>query len=64
MADITKCSGEGCTRKSSCYRYLAPADDFQSMFIEPPFTQTLDNQECEHYWEVKQKEDEYRDTEK
>ena len=37
MSDITKCDGEGCPLRSSCWRFLAPADpQWQSWFAYPP----------------------------
>jgi hypothetical protein len=47
MADITKCTGEGCPIKESCYRFTAQASEFrQSYFFTPPF----DGKTCEMYW--------------
>ena len=28
MADITMCSGDGCSTKESCYRFKAPVNEF------------------------------------
>ena len=33
MADITKCTGEGCPLKETCYRFTAPTDMYQSFFV-------------------------------
>ena len=52
MADITKCSGEGCKKKESCYRFTAPSSDLQTMFVTPPLDK---DGECEYYWEVTKK---------
>jgi hypothetical protein len=47
MADITKCKGEGCPIKESCYRFTAEASKYmQSYFFTPPF----DGKTCEMYW--------------
>jgi hypothetical protein len=46
--DITMCSGEGCTKKESCYRFVAVADDYQSFFVSPPIKEG----ECENYWKT------------
>jgi hypothetical protein len=47
MADITKCKGEGCPIKESCYRFTAEASEFrQSYFFTPPFKDNT----CEMYW--------------
>ena len=36
MTDISKCDGEGCPRKDSCYRYTATSSTWQSWFSAPP----------------------------
>jgi len=38
MADITKCTGDGCPIKESCYCFTAPAGMYQSWFMEVPGT--------------------------
>ena len=43
MADISKCHGEGCDKKYSCYRFTAKPDQWQSYISPEP-----DN--CEYYW--------------
>ena len=47
MPDITKCSGEDCPKKQSCYRYTAKASDYQSYFMTPP----IKDGQCDHYWD-------------
>lgn len=46
MADITKCSGEGCDLKEKCYRFTAKDGFRQSYFAEPP----IKNGECDMFW--------------
>jgi hypothetical protein len=46
MSDITKCSGEGCPAKDTCYRFTAPSGMLQSFFVTPP----IEDGECEMYW--------------
>lgn len=36
MADITKCTGEGCPIKDTCYRHTAPNSEQQSWFVDIP----------------------------
>jgi hypothetical protein len=48
MADITKCSGEGCPLKNECYRFLATDSYRQSYFMTAPYNQ--ETKECEHLW--------------
>ena len=49
MADITKCSGEGCPLKNECYRFLAIANQYQqSYFTTVPYNQ--ETKECEYIW--------------
>lgn len=50
MADIAKCPGTRCPQKQSCYRYLAPEEDWQE-YMSPEF----DGTECEYYWPTKEK---------
>jgi hypothetical protein len=48
MPDISKCSGEGCPMKETCYRFTAIADKlWQSYFMNAPIKE--DNT-CEYYW--------------
>ena len=50
MADISKCNGDGCTLKESCYRFTAEANSFwQSYGV---FNQDLETMKCEHYWDT------------
>jgi hypothetical protein len=44
--DITKCTGEGCPLKESCYRFTSDISMMQSYFFTPPF----ENDTCEMYW--------------
>lgn len=47
MADITMCSGLGCSIKESCYRFKAPVNEWrQAYFTEVPGK----DKSCEYYW--------------
>jgi hypothetical protein len=47
MADITMCSGEGCSVKESCYRFKAPVNEFrQAYFMGVPGK----DETCNYYW--------------
>ena len=47
MADITMCSGDGCSTKESCYRFTAPVNEWrQSYFVEVPGK----DESCDQYW--------------
>ena len=46
MTDITKCTGEGCPQRSTCYRYTSPASDCQLTVLSPPIV----DGKCEMYW--------------
>jgi hypothetical protein len=48
MTDITKCTGEVCALKQTCYRFTAPMGTYQSMFVEVP----IRNGKCDYYWET------------
>ena len=45
MTDITKCKGEGCEAKNTCYRFTATTSKYQAYFTESP----IKNGECEYY---------------
>lgn len=50
MADITMCSGQGCSVKDDCYRHTAQANEWrQSYFTETPGK----DKSCEYYWNRK-----------
>jgi hypothetical protein len=46
MTDITKCTGEGCALKETCYRFTASTGMYQSFFFGVP----IKNGKCEMYW--------------
>jgi hypothetical protein len=46
MTDITKCTGEGCALKETCYRFTASTGMYQSFFVGVP----IKNGQCEYYW--------------
>jgi hypothetical protein len=47
MTDITKCTGEGCELKETCYRFTAPTWSYQFFFVTVPFS----DGECDYYLE-------------
>jgi len=48
MADITKCAGNDCKLKKSCYRYTARNSEFrQAYFVESPVNS---DGFCDMYW--------------
>jgi hypothetical protein len=57
MTDISKCSGDKCPLKETCYRYTAPASPHWQSYIQPPFKQYKTEgkvvTECEQYWNNK-----------
>lgn len=50
MADISMCSGKGCNKTSSCYRYTAKKSYYQSFFAEPTINK---DGLCEYFWNNK-----------
>lgn len=40
------CTGRGCHKKKSCYRYYAKRSPYQLFFDAPP----LEAGECKYYW--------------
>ena len=52
MPDITMCTGNGCSKKNTCYRFTAkPSQYMQSYFCEPPIDK---DGNCDAYWEVQE----------
>ena len=50
MSDITKCKGENCPLKETCWRFLAPEERlYQSYFLGIPYSK--EKEKCEYYWE-------------
>lgn len=55
MADITKCTGNYCELRETCYRYKAKDNELrQSYFVSLPNTTSYD---CDMYWEIINKVD-------
>ena len=52
MTDITKCTGDCCALKETCYRFTATTGMYQSFFFKVP----IRNGKCEYYWDNKTKE--------
>lgn len=51
MADISKCTGQNCPLKDTCYRYTSPKSMvWQSYLGKVPYDHT--KKECEFYWKV------------
>ena len=56
MPDITMCNGLNCPLKETCYRFKAMKKVYgQSYFFSPP----QKDGECEYYWEVDNKEQDW-----
>lgn len=59
MADITKCCGENCHLRHTCYRYLAPSDIRQSYAnFDIKYQEQLIAYKgyiCDHYWNYENK---------
>lgn len=53
MADITMCIGGECPKRFNCYRVLAQASEWQSMFA-PEQTET-GKDDCENFWDIKER---------
>lgn len=49
MADISKCNGNNCTLKETCYRFTAVANPYRQTYA--PFSQEKDGT-CKSYWKV------------
>lgn len=46
MSDISKCTGESCEKRDTCYRFTAPVEPLWQAYLEPNRTAT----ECLSYW--------------
>lgn len=59
MVDITMCIYKECPLSSSCYRFLAKAEDYQSYFIidEEERKEISQSKKCLEYWKVNSKEE-------
>ena len=47
MPDITMCLDHNCSKKNTCYRYLAKPSTYQSYFVDSP----RNDNSCKQYWE-------------
>lgn len=48
MPDISKCEGEGCQIKETCYRFTSePSEFMQSYFMNAPIKE---DKTCDYYW--------------
>ncbi len=67
MTDIAMCRGERgdglvCPMKFKCHRYTAiPDGQYQSWFMVAPFVINQEGPECEHYWPMKEAQDDQHD---
>ena len=59
--DITHCRYEQCTKKDTCYRYLAHLDAVKRkltyltyLVIDNCVIDDINNNKCPLYWEIKQ----------
>lgn len=51
MADIAKCDGQHCERRSQCYRFTAPTGEYVQSWMVPSRDQ---NGVCLDFWPLKQ----------
>lgn len=52
MADISMCQNKNCKLNTTCYRFIAKANElYQSYSIFIPELDKNGNQVCEHYYE-------------
>lgn len=50
MLDITKCDGNNCSKRVTCYRFTSKPERLQSYSA---FYETIENDKCKYYWEDK-----------
>ncbi len=49
MSDITKCTGEGCMRKTMCYRFTAKPHEYRQSYFS--FVPVEKDGKCKHFWQ-------------
>ena len=49
MPDISMCPRTDCSKKETCYRFMATPCDYQSYFVSSPIKE---DGECDYYWEI------------
>lgn len=45
MADISKCNGDKCDQKNTCYRFLVESNEYKQSWFAPDHTPT----KCDYY---------------
>ena len=50
MVDIAKCNRKDCSKRLSCFRYLADSDDYGQYFLVVDDVDLSDS--CNMYWKV------------
>ncbi len=48
MSDIAKCNGHACDKRTTCYRFTAPANPHWQAYLTP----LNPGPECESYWKL------------
>jgi len=48
MVDISKCAGNSCPLKNSCYRYLAVSSEYWQSWILEQYD--FGTNKCDNYW--------------
>lgn len=52
MADISKCSGEGCNQKEKCYRFTAKPNEYYQSWMSSPAPDPLPKKwKCPEFWD-------------
>ena len=51
MTEISKCKGDGCPVRGTCYRFTAPGDLRYQAFLRPD---AITDRGCAHYWPTKE----------
>lgn len=54
MTDISKCNNKSCPIRKTCYRYVAPADQWQS-WARWEYLRVGGEIQCNGYWSVPKK---------
>lgn len=50
MTDISKCLGDYCALRDSCWRHVAPSSGCSQSYIHPP--RHAQGSGCHHWWAI------------
>lgn len=57
MADISMCMNKTCPIRTTCYRFLAPANDLRQSYCDFRCIHSKYGAVCDNYWKTEEKEE-------